>query len=162
ARRLDPERALARINAALPAGVRFLALNEIRRDIPSLSDAIRAARYRVVTGNGRDSREAVASFLARGPVTVTRHKNGKTKTFDLGREVLEIDVDDSNTIRLVLALNSTGASLKPDEVLREVLGSPTTHAELTREELLVEWNGRLVNPLLAAAAASFHGERAVR
>ncbi|MDX1387928.1 MAG: TIGR03960 family B12-binding radical SAM protein [Acidobacteriota bacterium] len=162
ATRLDTDRALAEINAALPAGVRFLALTEIRRDVPALSEAIRAARYRVVTAATLDSRVAVETFAGRGRVKVERKKNGKTKTFELDREVLDITAEDADTIRLTLALNSNGGSLRPDEVLREVLGSEAGRIEVTREELLVEWNGRLVNPLLAAAAASSHGERAVR
>jgi radical SAM-linked protein len=160
--RLDPETSLVRINASLPGGIRFLALKEIRRSVPALSDAVRAARYRVETANGFDLGAAVRSYTDRGPVVVTREKKGKIKKFDLGREVVELAAPAEDTLILTLALNPGNASVRPEEVLPEILGEASSDLRLTREELLVEWNGRLVNPLLAASAASSHVERTAR
>jgi radical SAM family uncharacterized protein/radical SAM-linked protein len=160
--RLDPERALGRINSSLPDGIRFLALKEIRRSVPALSDAVRAARYRVETANGLDLRAAVRSYRERGPVVVTREKKGKIKKFDLNREVVELVTPADGTLILTLALNAGNASVRPEEVLPEIVGESSSRLRLTREELLVDWNGRLVNPLLAASAASSHVERTIR
>jgi radical SAM family uncharacterized protein/radical SAM-linked protein len=161
-RRLDPERTAGEVNDALPAGIRLIALREIRRDVPSLSEVIRAARYRVHTGNGRSRDEKLRAFRERGPVVLERSKKGKRKLFDLDREVIELEPVDAGDIRLTLALGSSSASVRPDEVLGEIFGDEAVRMRIVREDLLAEWNGRLVNPLLAASAARTDEERAVR
>ena len=40
----------------------------------------------------------------------------------------------------------------PDEVLAEIFGDGASDLHLVREELLVNWRDRLVNPMLAASA----------
>ena len=55
---------------------------------------------------------------------------------------------------MTLAMRHDGASVKPDEVLKEIFGETATALDVVREELLVDWKGRLVNPLLAASASS--------
>ena len=39
------------------------------------------------------------------------------------------------------------------EVLTEIFGSGAHRLDLVREDLLVDWKGRLVNPMLAASAS---------
>jgi hypothetical protein len=53
---------------------------------------------------------------------------------------------------MTLALRSDGASVRPDEALREILGERAADCQVVREELLVPLGGRWVDPLLAAAA----------
>lgn len=156
--RLAGAASLDRINDKLPQGVRFTALSEIGRGLPALSEAIRAARYRVHTGNGFDLTEAIRRFRERGPVTVERERKGKVKSFELQRELLGIEPLDHEALRLTLALNGDAASVRPDEVLREIFGDRQSDMTLVREELLVDWQGRLVDPLLAGSAE--HGHRA--
>jgi radical SAM family uncharacterized protein/radical SAM-linked protein len=148
--RLDTDVALALANAALPDGIRFLALREIGRGVPALGEAIRAARYRVEAGEDARPETAVASFRARGPVLVTREKKGKVSTFDLAREILVLEPTQGGRLSLTLALGGEGASVKPDEVLREIFGERAVSMLLTREDLLVEHEGRLMDPMLAA------------
>jgi radical SAM-linked protein len=156
---LDPAEARSGINAALPAGVRFEALESIGRNIPALGEAIRAARYRAQVPTEGDLATALEDFCARGPLTVRREKNGKVTTFDLGRELLDLEKVDGSTLRFTLAHHADGASVRPEEVLREIFGERSARIRLAREELLVDWKGRLINPLLAAAAS--HAHRAV-
>jgi radical SAM family uncharacterized protein/radical SAM-linked protein len=157
--RLEPEATIARINDALPRGVRFGTIREVRRDLPALGDAIRAARYRVHAGSGVDPHACIEALHHRSPVTVRRERDGKVRFFELGTELLELQALGDDSLRMTLALRSSGASVRPEEVAREIFGEHASACLLVREELLVEWSGHLVNPLLAAAAS--HAHRAV-
>jgi radical SAM family uncharacterized protein/radical SAM-linked protein len=152
--RLEPEDPIARLNESLPDGVRFLALREVRRDAPALSGAVRAARYRVASGNGLDFAGALAAFRTRGRVVVRRERNGKTRIWDLSDEILALDLVGTDQVRLTLALCGGEASIRPDDVLAEIFGEHASTMDLTREEILLDWGGRLLNPLLAATAAA--------
>jgi radical SAM-linked protein len=157
--RLDHEPAMREINEVLPEGIRFCAIREIARDVPTLGDAICAARYRTV-GHGFDPAPCLEDFRERSPVTVRREKNGKVRTFDLDVEMLKLALGDDESVRMTLAVRNNGASVRPEEVLRGIFGERAGRIGLVREELLVEWRGRMINPLLAAAVA--HAHRAVR
>ena len=87
-------------------------------------------------------------------------KKGKVHTFDLDDEMLEFELADDKSVRMTLAVRNNGASVRPEEALREIFGERSEGMALMREELLVEWRGRMINPLLAAAVA--HAHRAVR
>jgi radical SAM-linked protein len=155
--RLRPDDALALINDQLPAGVCFHALQEVRQETEALGNAVRAARYRVETGNGFDLAEPLERFRGRGSVTVRRErKDGRVTDFDLGRELLDLRQVGRESVRLTLAVRTNGACLRPDEVLHEIFGERSHGFRLVREDLLVDWHGRLVDPLIAAAAS---GER---
>ena len=153
---LDTETVAERINAALPAGVRIETVIAIRRDLPALSDVIRAARYRVHAG-GIPLEGALRGFRARGPVVVERESKGKVKRFSLDDELLELTPMADDALRLTLALRTDGASVRPEEVLGALFGERAAGLRIVREELLVDWHGRLVNPLLGASAV--HGTR---
>ena len=157
---IDSAAVLERLNTALPKGLRVHALREIRRDLPALADAVRAARYRVQTGAGRALAEELAEFGARDDVTIVRERKGRTRTFELSQELLDLNQLDAGTIRLTLAMGQ-GASVRPDEALHAIFGERAAAMQIVREELLVDFNGRLVNPMLAASAAASHALRAV-
>jgi radical SAM-linked protein len=154
--RLDPADAAERINQALPEGVRFDRVSEVRHGAPSLGDGIRGARYRIHTGNGFDLGEAMDTFSGRDEVLVRRERKGKVRTFDLRDEILDRELLDHEAVRLTLAIHGSGPSVRPEEALREMFGERCESFRIVREELLVEWNGQLINPLLAAAAAHAH------
>jgi len=144
------EREIARINAALPAGMRCVALCAIGAGEVALSDAVRAARYRVHVVNGTDTRALLDRFRARGAVQVSRERKGKFTTFDLDRELLELEADGPGSFRFTSAMRSRGGSVHPDEVAAEILGPGVIAARVVREDLLVSSEGRLVSPLLTA------------
>ncbi len=147
--RLDPGEAVERINAVLPDDVRFEVVREIRSTVPSLGETIAAARYRVDSRNGLDIAAALQGFRDRGPVTVQRERKGRVRTFELDSELLDLEQLDARRLRLTLAVRSGGGSVRLEEVLSELFPGQTRQLDSVREELLVEWNGRLVNPLLA-------------
>ncbi len=159
-RRLDASPALDEINAMLPGGLRFLQMREIRRSAPGLGESIRAARYRVETRGEPDVVAALDAFESRADRTLQRERNGKVLTWDLDKEILALERGDPAAIRMTLALGGRGASIRPDELLRSVFGENASRMSVCREEILLEWNGKLLNPLLAAAVAASDVQRA--
>ena len=154
---------LQRINRTLPAGVRFDALREIRSDLSALGEAVRAAKYRVNAGENRDLDRILAEFAERGAVHVERvRKNGGVRSFNLQDELLELEQIDATSFRLVLALHGGTASVRPDELLNQIFGELPQGLRVVREDLLVEWRGRLVDPLLAASASRTDAAGTVR
>jgi radical SAM family uncharacterized protein/radical SAM-linked protein len=151
--RLDVATLCSRVNRVLPDGVRFLTARQIRHDSPALSEAIAAARYRARSSDGPNMGQTLQEFRGRGPITVQREKKrGGVQSFDLDRELLELVQLDDREIRLTLAIRGNDPSVRPDEVLREIFGHGNGPLRLEREELLVGWQDRLVNPILAASA----------
>jgi len=151
---LDLEVARERIEAALPAGMRCLGLRSIASGVESIAESVRAARFRARVGTAVDAPRAVDALRARGPVEVRRAtKDGGTRTFDLAAELLDLRALGDDTVEMTLVLRPSGASIRPDEVLRVLVGGEPARTPIVREELLVGWGGRLVGPLLAAAAS---------
>jgi radical SAM-linked protein len=148
--RIDLRLALSRLNEVLPAGVRFAALCEVPRDLPGLGQVIRAARYRAHVRGGLDVASCLGAFRERSPVSVRAERKGRPTIFDLSREMLELEPIDAQALRLTLAVREQGASLKPEEALREICGSDLAGFRLVREDLLMEWNGQWVDPLVPA------------
>jgi len=161
-RLVDPDETLATLNAELPTGVRFDSMREIGRSVPALSEAIRSARYRIHTGEGLALEEDLRTFRARGSVEILREKKGKRSVLKLDDALLGIETVASDTLRMTLALGGEGASVRPDEVLRSVFGERAERMRVVREEMFVDWEGRSVDPLLAASAAEAHAGRASR
>jgi radical SAM-linked protein len=150
---LDPLEALERINAKLPAGARFTSLRDIARGAPSVGEGVRAARYRADALADRDPRAAVAGFRDRGSRRIELERKGRRQAFDLDEELLTLEALDGGALRFTLAVRAEGASIRPDEALHAILGERPRGVRLVREDVLVDWNGRLVDPLLAAAAS---------
>jgi hypothetical protein len=73
--------------------------------------------------------------------------------FRVDHELLTLEPGAENTLRFTLSVRSNAASMRPDEVLRVIFSEHATRMRTVREDLLIEWNGRLVNPLQAATAS---------
>ncbi len=152
--RIDPDELRRRVQSMLPNGLRFVTVRALRRDTPKLGDTIRAARYRVSHVDAAKLERGVERWSAATPITVEREgKNGKVKTFDLSREMETVESGGDGTMRFTLAIHHDGASVRPGEALHGLLGESIAGLSVVREDLLVEWNGRRVNPILAAAAS---------
>jgi radical SAM-linked protein len=160
-RRLEPDRALEEINRSVQEDLRFLAMAAIRRDVPSLGDSVRAARYRATVPGGTDPAAALEEFRSRPAVKVTRERSGSVRRFDLREEVLDLEAAGTDTVRFTLAVHPGKASVRPVELLAELFGPDAGEIPVVRESILAELGGRMVNPLLAASAVRHH-ERAVR
>jgi radical SAM-linked protein len=159
-RRLDPERAAGEIDGALPPGLRVVAVREIRRGVPSLSEAVAAARYRAVATDGDGWSDALELYRSDAPLVVTRERKGKVTSFAVREEVLALDADGDDGVRFTLSIRAGGSSIKPTEVVRALVGPRAAGVLLTREDLLADVGGRWVNPLLAASTRR-HAERTV-
>jgi radical SAM-linked protein len=144
--------AIGRINAVLPGEVRFLALCPIPAGLPSLGEAVRAARYRVEPRDGCDLAGLLAAFHDREPGSVERERNGRRIVLSLAAELLDCRLSDDGSATLLLAHNPGGASLRPDEALRAIAGDAWTNLDLIRQELLVDCDGTMASPLEALQA----------
>jgi radical SAM-linked protein len=151
-RPVELETIVAQINATLPQGIEFDVVREIRADLPALTAVARAARYRVHTGGDVDPAAAVAQFHERGPVVIERKKDGKVRSIAVEGELIELLATGGDALRMTLSVSTNGASLRPDEVLHELFGDRAATMRTIREDILVDWNGRLVNPMLAVQA----------
>ncbi len=146
--------AQARIDAALPSGMRCLGLQPIGPGVATIAESVRAARFRARLGSCVDAPRAVDALRARGSVEVRRTtRDGDTRTFDLAAELLELRALGSDTVGMTLVLRPSGASVRPEEVLRALVDGDAARMAIVREELLVGWGGHLVGPMLAAAAS---------
>jgi radical SAM family uncharacterized protein/radical SAM-linked protein len=159
---VDPEATVATLNSELPKGIRFASMREIGRGVPALSEAIRSARYRVHTGEGVALEEDLRTFQARGSIEILRERKGKTRVLKLDDALLGLEPLADDTLRMTLALGGEGASVRPDEVLSEVFGERAAAMRIVREEMFVDWEGRRIDPLLAASAAEAHAGRPSR
>ncbi len=158
--RLDPSEDVARIGAAMPEGLEIAALRELEGRVPSLGEAVRAARYRVDTGLDGGLPAALEAFRARGRVTIVRERAGRRTVLDLAEALLHLDVAAPGRLRMTLALGGEGASVRPEEVVREILGDDAPGARIVREELLVNAAGRWLDPMLAASVVESDAHRA--
>jgi radical SAM-linked protein len=150
--RLSAGAAEAEVNRVLPAGLRFLAIREIPPDEPSLGEAVRAARYRMSGLAPADLARALDLRRRADTVSVERPRNdGRARTFRLGDELLALEAVDSASLRVTLALHGDGPSLRPDELVPLFSVSDARGVRIVREDVLVEREGRLVDPLAVLA-----------
>jgi len=158
---LEPDQARERINAGLPEGLRLSSLRALARSAPALADQVRAARYRVELADAGAADEALERLARSESLTVTRTHKGRVRRFDLKQELIDAQRVDECSFRLTLSLGGGAATVRPEEAVAALCAERSRTARITREELLVEWQGRWVNPLLAASAAASDAQRAV-
>ena len=147
--RCDADQVAERANAALPEGMRFIDVREIGAAEPALSERVSAARYRLHTGNGFDLAARLDTFRREGDKAITRERNGKTRTFDLDTELLELSPIDHEALRFAVALHASGSSVRPEEVAVSIFGEEASAMRLVREELLVGDSPDWVDPIRA-------------
>ena len=152
--RMDPGELQQRVQRVLPEGLTFVKIRALPRSAPKLGETIRAARYRVDSVDPAKIERGVERWKAATPITIERPgKNGKVRTFNLNREVETVEPVSDGALRFTLAIHQDGASVRPGEALRGLFGESDNGWRVVREDLLVEWNGRRINPILAAAAS---------
>jgi radical SAM-linked protein len=157
---LSPEDFLERVNAGLPETIRFLALVPIGPDAAKLQDAVRLTCYSVSRGplGPEEVRRRIEAFRRRPRHPVRRQRKGKVQEVDCVPLVEELGESDG-AIRLSLR-SVGGPSLRPQEVLAAIFGEDAAAGmELCREDMLVEYGGRLISPLVAGRASGRHGYR---
>lgn len=120
---LAPEEVQARLNAALPEGMRILETVVIAPGTPSLSVLMDKVRYRVILPEEivHGLAGKAEEFLCRDSVPLRREKKGRVQEYDLRRELAELAVSGS-TLELTIGRG------KPLEYAAAITG-------LTSEEL---------------------------
>lgn len=115
-----PEAFASVLNGVLPEGLRVVAAREAEERKESLMALLNAAKYRLTlelgTARPQALQAAVAAFLAREAVMITREgKKGKVPV-DIRTKVYELTVEADSTL-LATVQNSSEGSLKPAELL---------------------------------------------
>jgi hypothetical protein len=109
-----------------------------------------------------DLEVALNSLAGGDPLTTTREKRGRTRVFDVREQILSVEPRARGELIMILALGGADASIRPEEVLRALFGERHASVQIVREDLLQLWNGRWLNPLLAATVTAGHAQRAPR
>ncbi len=149
---LDPGDALGRISAAMPSGIRFLALVPLDHGVPALQDAIVRAVYEADVPDlaPAELEERVRTFLGRERHEIERTRKGKTRLLDVRPLVESAGVTPEGRLRFVQVLRREGTA-RPAEILGAIVGEDAAAAaSLVRTGLLARVGNRLVSPLLAA------------
>lgn len=136
---VDLARLPDRLDAALPAGVRVLAVEEVREDAPALQTVVEAAEYEVRIHNGPPAEELERrTRVLLEAATLPRER--RKKQYDLRPLIQRLEVfpgDETETAKLRMSLTATeGATGRPDEVL-EALNVDREDARIERTRLLL-------------------------
>jgi radical SAM family uncharacterized protein/radical SAM-linked protein len=131
--------AVDRLNEVLPEGLRFDRLVPLSPGAPSLSAAIGAATYlaRLPGAGVQEVRRRVDAFLEAPEMIIDRVRKERSSRLDLRRLVGEIAVsgEEPVSMRFAIFMNQTDGSVKPDEVVRGILGRSVEGATYVRERL---------------------------
>jgi radical SAM family uncharacterized protein/radical SAM-linked protein len=157
---LDDGAGIDALNASLPPGLSVGEIAEIPRAAAGLSESVRAASYLVRLPEDALASEAMEAFARRATITVARERNGRELTFPLHVWWQDLAPVDPTSFRMTLRVGGDGASVRADEVLQAVFGERARRAQMRRENLYVECDGRLVDPLAAAKGPDPGAERA--
>lgn len=132
-----PEEFEARLQAAMPAGIRLTHAEPVGRELPALQAAVVAASYRVEVETvepGETFAARLDAFLARAEAPRVRRRGKEEASYDLRPLVLALTY--AGPCELGQAFDVTmraesGATGRPDELLAE-LGFETTPRRIAR------------------------------
>ena len=132
-----------RLNAALPEGLRFARLAPLAAGAPGLSASVSAATYRIeVPGEAgipaHELRARVEAFNGAGEMFIEKIRKERSVTLDLKRFVGDVELvgeGAGSTLRFPVVMDQNEGSVKPEEVLRGILGRPLPGAAIVRERL---------------------------
>jgi radical SAM-linked protein len=147
----DPQAVRDALDEALPPGLDVLAVVEATQQ--SLTDLLQASRWEIDLIDGEPSviAHAVADFLARDAVEVTRMTKSGLRTFDARAAVVELAPLEGTRVAL-LSLHGTPL-VRPDDVVRGLrLVAPELATDqpplLMRIEQGPFVDGRITDPLV--------------
>jgi hypothetical protein len=154
---------LEALTHAAESGLVFSGVRRLSDGDPPLSKAIHAVDVvGLLPGNGEHLRvygERCRGAVSRETIPVSVHRKGKTRTIDLKEVLIEVRVDPSDALAAAvgvqpglpavrLRLRVGGASVRPTEVVSEILGVTLSPVDFIR---LHCWhlgrNGDLTDPL---------------
>jgi radical SAM-linked protein len=123
---VEVDEALARLGAALPAGVHVLHVEDVGRGAPALQTLVDRACYRVeVESPDPESvfEQRLQAFMARADAWRERRKGKEMARYDLRPLVLELAYRGRSGLGQTfdsLMRNAPGATGRPDELLAEL------------------------------------------
>jgi radical SAM-linked protein len=143
---------LGRLNAAAPAGLRFLELRLLAGERAG-SEPVKRASYeaRLTAPPSTPALAALARAKAGEEIRIRRTRKGETEDVALGPQLKDLTWDGTGNVSMTLALDA-GATLRPNEVLQGLVGDEARGASLRRSALWVERDGRMVSPLASPSA----------
>ena len=122
-REVDPQQTAHALSAELTAGLSLLKISVSPLKQPSLQSMVRAASYLVDVADKRTAdewRREIDALLARDEIPWTQQRGKETKSYDLRRLILEIELPDvaegMATLRMRLRNDERGAG-RPEQVL---------------------------------------------
>jgi radical SAM-linked protein len=137
---LEPEAVRARLEAAAPAGIRFLEVRPLAEGEPAVGKVSQIAEYLVTLGagaSGSDLVNRVASVSEGAPLRITREREGQAIDVDLAPLIeslelvspaalpSELELDPSQPIlRMLLRVAGSGVA-RPEEVVAGLLPGAT-------------------------------------
>jgi radical SAM family uncharacterized protein/radical SAM-linked protein len=144
-----------RVNERLPPGLRLLEAWPLDAASPRLSRVLTAAEYAVdldaEAAGEADLDAAVTDLLARPRVPLQRERDGKVRGVDVRPGILALQAAGG---RLSMTLRVVGEGcVRPDEVVRLLLGRRAPSARMARLRLLHEEGGAVRDPLSTRAEA---------
>jgi radical SAM-linked protein len=124
-----------RMQAALPAGLQVLALEEVPEKLPALQTLVEEAEYEVRLKEAMDGREVTRRVAAlMDTPSLPRERRGKTYDMRPLIEQLTVITDPRGHVRLRMRLSARpSATGRPEEVLEQIGIAPeTTNIERIR------------------------------
>jgi len=126
----DDEFLISSLNQQLPEGFTILNIAAGLDNKEKAPDKLRTC-YQVSLSRqlSQDDLDRLQEFLDKESVTVTKLRKGRTRLFDIRKQVAEMQVLQNGKIELIQISHQDKASSKPMEIIREVF-------ELTDDEVL--------------------------
>ena len=111
----DPMSILKALNAVMPIGIRFLAMQEICEFSPKVRDA-KSAHYKVTLEGTLPSQEEINEFLALKEINVMKKTKSGEKLTDIRPDIFEISYSGENELFMNL-VSAANINLKPETVI---------------------------------------------
>lgn len=154
------------LTPALPVGLTVTAAGVLGPGAPSLQQDVTSCSWLVTLAEVEAGEvvDAVGRLLAAPEVVVRRERKGQASDDDIRPAVLVLttSVDDDGAVVLGADLATAGRSLRPAELVGALIdGDPDEHtARVLRTHQWIERDGARHEPLVPAAPAPLHAERA--
>jgi radical SAM-linked protein len=126
----DQEFIISSLNRQLPEGCEIVKV-ALSRDCKTNASAEMLTCYRIRLSRSlsQEDQDRLQGFLDKESITVSKVRKGKTRLFDIRKQVAELHILQNNKIELIQISHQDKASSKPMEIIKEVF-------KLTEDEVL--------------------------
>lgn len=131
---MAPEEIVRRLQAALPAGITILTVEEYATETKSSASRVRGAAYRITLREAVDNLpERVVALLERPILEVEEDRDGTLRIRNLRPLITGLRAADARTVLLDVRLDNEGTA-RPEQIL-DLLSLPRDGARITRERI---------------------------